>query len=551
MTITTLDTRIAYAADGISTSFAVPFPFFGPDEITVYQTTGAGVQTTLVRGTDYTVTGGGGGTGTVTAVSAPAAGLTWTIVRTTAVTQNLAIPNGQDMPGPALERALDRLTAAAQEAQAAVTRAIRVPEGQATPPPALPTAADRAGKVLAFDSNGDPTAGDFPDGSTPISTPMAPVVGAASLAAARTALGVPRRIDAVRDYGADNTGVAAVDTAVQNAINAAVAGQVIYLAGGAYKFATGVTMKPGVEMEGDGPYATTLIAAANSVQVLKYTAAATVNGITVRRLGISGGGFSSVYGIHLDGTDSAKRISLVNIEDVYIATCARGINARFLANYRFENVKANVCAIGFYIDQCADGEVDGGWAQNGSAAGIYITGAGGAYDEGIRITGFSTNGQNKGIEVSGQDWGQVTGCSLTTCPGGAMNLIQVSNWQITGSQFAVGGGSPAAPGISADVNCVGLQIADNIIALNTFGLNLLGQQHVVKGNRLTGNSNVDINLQATKCVVEGNVCNSTGSAASILEQAGSDYNSISGNTTSGTVTTVGANTKTNGDNVVY
>lgn len=550
MTITTQDTRIAYAGDGASTSFAVPFPFFGPDELTVYQTTAAGVQSTLVRGTDYTVTGGGGGLGTVTATTAPASGVTWTIVRKTATTQNLAIPNGQDMPGPALERALDRLTAAAQEAQAGVSFAINVPEGQATPPTVLPTAAERANKFLTFDADGNPTASAGASGSTTISTPMAAVVGAASLLAARTALGVPRRIDAVKDHGADNTATNDTTAAVQAAINGAVAGQVVYLAGGGYKV-SGITLKPGVELEGDGPYATTLIATANGQQVLTYTAAATVNNITLRRLGISGGGYSNIYGIRLDGTDNAKRISLVNIEDVYVASCLRGIDARFLANYRLENCKLNVCTAAIYLDQCADGEIDGGWAQSGSGAGITISGGPGAFDEGIRITGFSTNGQNQGLVVSGQDWGQVAGCSFTTCAGGAANFLTASNWQIGSSQFAVGGSSPAAPGISADLNCSGLQIVNNIMALSTFGLNLLGEQHVVMGNRLTGNSNVDISLQATKCVVVGNVCHSTGLAASIVEQAGGNYNSISGNVTNGTVTIVGANTASNGNNVVY
>lgn len=551
MTITSTQTREAYAGNGSSTSFPVPFPFFGPDEIIVYQTDAGGVQTTLVRGADYTVSGGNGGTGTVTALVAPASGVGWSIVRRTALTQQLGLSNNTELPGPAMERQFDRVTAATQEAQGAVDRALRVPEGQARPPLSLPPAQARAGKYLTFDANGDPTVSDGPAaGSTPISVPMAAIVGAASLAAARALLGTRRHVDVVVDFGADATGTLAADTALQNAINSLASG-VVYLPAGAYKIASGVTLKPGVMLIGDGSLRTTLVAGANNVRILKYTAVANVVGFDIQRLGLSGGGFSGVEGIYLDGADSAKRISLVAIEDVYAASCARAVNVRFLANYRLENIRANACTYGIAIDQCADGEVLGGWAQNGTNAGILVLGGPGAYDEGIRINGFSTNGQAKGLDVQGQDWGQVTGCSFTTCSAGPVALFNSSNWQFSGNQFATGGGSPAAAGFTANSGCSGLQIANNVVALNTFGLNLLGSAHTVTGNRLVANSNADINLTATQVTVSGNLCQSTGVSASIVEQAGSDYNVISGNVTNGTVSTVGGNTAVNGNNVVY
>ena len=85
MTISSTQVVVNYAGDGVSTEFAVPFPFFGADEVGVYQRTAAGVISTLVRGVDYTVAGGGSAaaTGTVTATAAPASGVTWTIRRKT------------------------------------------------------------------------------------------------------------------------------------------------------------------------------------------------------------------------------------------------------------------------------------------------------------------------------------------------------------------------------------------------------------------------------------------------------------------------------------
>lgn len=550
MTITSTDTRATYAADGTTTVFPVTFQFFGPSELRVYQTTGAGVQTTLVRGTHYSVTGGNGAGGSVVALAAPTAGYTWSILRTTTPTQQVRLNNADPMPGPTLERMSDRLTALVQEVNAALGRTLRLPAAEATALDTLPAATDRAGLVLAFDVNGVPTASALASGSVAVSAPMVPVVGAASLATARALLGARQHVDAVRDFGCDNSGTADCAATLQAAINSIAAG-VVYLRPGVYKLGSSVTLKSNVALVGEDPLMTTIVASADAVHLLTFTAAALTNAFTIRRLGFSGGGFANVRGVVLDGVDATKRISLVALEDLFISGCARGIDLKFCANSIVQAVRCNVCTIGIYLDQCSDTDIHGGWAQNGGAEGIYVTGGGGAYDEGLRITGYATNGQVRGITVNGQDWGSLTGVSLTTCSGGPANFINSSNWQISGGQFATGGGAPATPGISCDVNCTGLQISNCLVPLNTFGLNLLGSAHIVTGNRMTGNSNVDINLSADNCVVTGNLCQSTGVAASIVEQAGSDYNAIAANVTTGTATIVGANSVVTGANVVY
>jgi hypothetical protein len=550
MTITSTDTRIAYAGDGATISFAVPYQFFGPGELRVIATT-AGVDTPLERGVHYTVTGGSGTTGTVVATSAPAIGTTWTIIRATAQTQQLGLPNGGPLPGPSVERSLDRAMAAIQDNAAGLGRAIRIPQGEAADAPLLPAAAARAGKVLAFDSSGNPVASTITAGSVAISAPMEPVVGAASVALARFAIGARRHVDVVRDFGADNTNSSDASAAIQAAINSLTAG-IVYFPPGVYGLAADITLKPQVMLEGDDPFLATLVARANSRDLLKYTAAsATVGPFAVRRLGFSSGGFSNVRHIALLGTDAAKRISLVSLEDIYCGPGAVGVDMRWCANSRLESVKTNTTAIGIYIGTCADTEINGGWSQAGAAQGIYVIGGPGAYDEGLRITGYSTNGQAKGIQVDGQDWGQISNCSLTTATGGPLAFADSSNWKVSGTQLATGTGSPAAPGLTANATCVGIQVDNCLIALNTFGINLLGEQHMVANNRFTGNSNVDINLTATKCAIIGNICHSTGNAASIVEQAGSDYNNISGNTNNGTVAIVGANSKVNGENLEY
>lgn len=116
MTISTTLSRITYAGNGITTSFAVPFSFFGASEIDVIEcdlASGAEAFKTLTS--DYSVAGGNGGGGSVTAVVAPASGKSWTIARRTSRTQLVDYTPNDPFPAETHERALDRLTALIQE----------------------------------------------------------------------------------------------------------------------------------------------------------------------------------------------------------------------------------------------------------------------------------------------------------------------------------------------------------------------------------------------------------------------------------------------------
>jgi hypothetical protein len=550
MTMTSQETRSVYAGDGSTTLFPIPYNFFGPDELRIYQTTAAGVLSTLVRGTDYTISGGGGANGYANATAAPAVGVQWAIVRSTTPTQQIVLPNSGPLPGNTLEKALDRLTALAQEFSALQLRTLRLPDAEAGNIAAMPSATLRANKVLTADALGGLTFSTLATGTVAVSSAMAPVINAATLAAGRQLLGARIHVDLVADHGADNTGAADCSAALQAAINSLTSG-VVYLRPGSYKIAADVTLKPNVAIIADDPLVATLIAGANGVKILKYTAAVTTNAFTIRRVGFSDGGFTGVYAVHLDGTDIAKRIALVSLEDLYITGCARGLNLRFCANTIIEKVRCNTSAIGMYIDTCADTEVNGGWAHSGSDYGIYINGAGGAADEGVRITAFGTNNQVKGVGVNGQDWGQLTGCSLTTASGGPLAFLSATNWKVVNCDLATAGGAPATAGVSADASCSAIQIIGNRITINSYGVDMQGTEHVIMGNSLTAQTAQDLRLRCTNSVITGNVCASTGSAVSIVEQAPANYNNIAGNVTTGTVTIIGANTLSNGNNVVY
>lgn len=154
MTISITTARVDYVGNGITTSFPVPFPFFGEAELQVIERTIAtGAETIKTLSTHYTVSGGNGATGTVTAGTAPADTVQWTIRRNTARTQATAYPSNSAFPSASHERALDRLTAQVQEIEEKLSRALMVPASDAVPGD-LASSVDREGRIPVGDADG-------------------------------------------------------------------------------------------------------------------------------------------------------------------------------------------------------------------------------------------------------------------------------------------------------------------------------------------------------------------------------------------------------------
>ena len=167
MTISTTTSSISYSGNGVTTGFAVPFPFFASDELEVIErVTSTGVETVKTLTMHYTVAGGDGATGTVTMLTAPASGRTLTIRRNTDRTQETDYPENDPFPAASHERALDRLTAIVQEVERDQTgRALLVAKTDGAVG-VLPNSVDRGGKYLGFDSSGNPIAVAAAVGST-------------------------------------------------------------------------------------------------------------------------------------------------------------------------------------------------------------------------------------------------------------------------------------------------------------------------------------------------------------------------------------------------
>ncbi len=193
MTRSTTTNRVAYVGDGATTAFTINFPYASKSDIQAVLRSAAGVETTWVENTHYTLTSPGI-SGTLTAITAPtdytpAAGETLTIRRVVPLTQETDYPEGGAFPASAHEDALDKLTDIVAQLDEIAARSLKYPVSDSSSISSeIPGSASRAGKYLAFGGDGAPMAAAAPAGTTAVSAFGAALILAAAAAAARALL---------------------------------------------------------------------------------------------------------------------------------------------------------------------------------------------------------------------------------------------------------------------------------------------------------------------------------------------------------------------------
>lgn len=160
--ITAVTRRKVYSGSAGVGPYAFTFPILVQTDIVVYKN-----STLLTLTTDYTVTiNGTNGTGSVTLVSAASASDTITIIGARAIQRTTDFVTAGDLAASSLNEQLDANIIMTQQLAEENKRTLKAPpyDPEATVDGGtlnmtLPAKADRAGKVLAFDSNGNPSAG--------------------------------------------------------------------------------------------------------------------------------------------------------------------------------------------------------------------------------------------------------------------------------------------------------------------------------------------------------------------------------------------------------
>lgn len=151
--ISNVPRRVVYAASGTG-PYAFTFEILAQTDIDVYEG-----DELLTLTTDYTVTINANGTGSVTLVSSATEQIA--IVGARAIQRTTDFTTGGDFFANSVNDELDSLTIFAQQNSEGLARALIAPQTDPlTIDMTLPRSSDRAGKLLAFDANGDPIVGE-------------------------------------------------------------------------------------------------------------------------------------------------------------------------------------------------------------------------------------------------------------------------------------------------------------------------------------------------------------------------------------------------------
>jgi hypothetical protein len=204
-TVNTAANKTIAAGNGSQTVFTFGFVGVAAQYISVTYTDASGNQTLLTQGSGATqyqitlnapVTGaiwGVGGTITYNPSGTPIpSGSTLTILRTLPLTQGVSLSNQSSVQtlGKGAETGLDTDVMQGQQIAEQIGRALQMNAANSVAPAPLPPAAQAANMGLCFDGTGNNVIACSLAPAGVISSAMAPVVGAASIGAAQTAMGL-------------------------------------------------------------------------------------------------------------------------------------------------------------------------------------------------------------------------------------------------------------------------------------------------------------------------------------------------------------------------
>jgi len=259
-----------YITNGATTVFPFSFISMDADELGVLLRDADGADT-VVSTSLYSVTRAADGTGSVVFSTAPASGSDLYIFSDVSFAQSVVFEDGSGWKAAPVNSVADRSAARDIWLKGKIGRALVAPVGDTLSP--LPSVDNRLGKFLAFDASGNPVAADGtgPDGG--LRSDIAASGGSALIgflqsgtgATARTVQSKLRDVISIKDFGAVGDNSTDDTTAIQAAINAAVAARKsLYIpahnVGAAYKTTAPLTVTGPLNIIGEHPDYCTIFA---------------------------------------------------------------------------------------------------------------------------------------------------------------------------------------------------------------------------------------------------------------------------------------------------
>jgi len=154
--ISNVTRRVVYSASGTG-PYAFTFEILTNTDIAVFKD-----DTLLTLTTDYTVTIAANGTGSITLVASPTGATQIAIVGNRTIQRTTDFVTGGDFFANTVNDEMDQQTIFAQQNAEGLQRALSAPQTDPTTiNMTLPRSSIRAGKVLSFDSSGNPSATEF------------------------------------------------------------------------------------------------------------------------------------------------------------------------------------------------------------------------------------------------------------------------------------------------------------------------------------------------------------------------------------------------------
>ena len=222
MTVSNSTYRVSYNGNGSTTSFSIPFYFISNSDILVSKldtNVSPNVETTLILGTDYNLSGAGDlSGGTLNTIATLVSGEKITIERNAEYTQSTDYEPFGRFPAETLEQNLDKLTMEIQQVKALTDRALLFDRTTSFLNSEIEEPS--SGSYLKWDANGN-----IINGSTSAEVSenyTAPYTGATS----RTFTQKLSDFVCPRDFGAVGDGTTDDTTAMQNCFNS---GRDIYI----------------------------------------------------------------------------------------------------------------------------------------------------------------------------------------------------------------------------------------------------------------------------------------------------------------------------------